>query len=339
MKKKKYSISDIARELGISTTTVSFILNGKAKEKRISDGLVKKVQDFVTKIDYKPNFLAKSLRTGRTNIIGLMVEDISNPFFSTIARAIEEKSYQNGYKIIYCSTENDPEKTRELIKMYKEWHVDGYIIVTPKGVENDIKTLKESGKPVVLFDRYLPGVETDSVVVNNEDSAFFATKHLIKQGFKNIAFITTHSPQLQMQDRRSGYKMAMEEDHLATHIHKLKYKDAKTAEKIVQFLQKEENIDAILFATNYLCITGLKAIKQIGAKIPKDIGVASFDDSELFELHSPSITAVAQPVEQIAEKAIGLLLNRLKGENKSDTFKQITLPTSFVIRHSSKRIK
>ncbi|HLR36890.1 MAG TPA: substrate-binding domain-containing protein, partial [Chitinophagaceae bacterium] len=106
-----------------------------------------------------------------------------------------------------------------------------------------------------------------------------------------------------------------------------------------QFLQKEEKIDAMLFATNYLCITGLKAIAQIGAKIPEDIGVASFDDSELFELHSPSITAVAQPVEQIAEKAIGLLLNRLKGENKSESFKQITLPTSFVIRNSSKRIK
>ncbi len=337
MQKKKYSISDIARELGISTTTVSFILNGKAKEKRISDGLVKKVQDFVVKIDYKPNTLARSLRTGRTNIIGLMVEDISNPFFSAIARAIEEKSYQNGYKIIYCSTENDTSKTQELINMYKEWHVDGYIIVTPKGVEEDIKNLKESGKPVVLFDRYLPGIETDSVIINNQHSAYHATKHLIKQGFKHIAFITIHSLQLQMQDRLSGYTMAIEEYNLPLHIHKLDYKEAQSAQSIVQFLKEENEIDAILFATNYLCVTGLKALKNIGAHIPEDIGVVSFDNYELFEMHTPTITAIAQPVEQIAEKAIGLLLTRLKEKKQTKNFKQIMLPTSFIARDSSKR--
>src|SRR5699024_10259557 len=113
-----------------------------------------------------------------------------------------------------CSTENDTSKTQELINMYKEWHVDGYIIVTPKGVEEDIKNLKESGKPVVLFDRYLPGIETDSVVINNQESAYHATKHLVDQGFKNIAFITIHSLQLQMQDRLNGYKMALEENDL-----------------------------------------------------------------------------------------------------------------------------
>ena len=114
---KKLSIVDIANELKVSKTTVSFILNGRAKEKRIGEDLVERVTKYVEEVGYKPNSLAKSLRTGKSNTIGLMVEDISNPFFASIARLIEDRAYKNGYKIIYCSTDNDTQKTRELISM------------------------------------------------------------------------------------------------------------------------------------------------------------------------------------------------------------------------------
>jgi len=142
--KKKIRISDIAGALGVSVTTVSFILNGKAKEKRISDGLTKRVLDYVKKVGYKPNELAKSLRTGKTKIIGLVIEDISNPFFANIARLIEEKAYEKGYRILYGSTDNQPEKTIELIELFRDRHEDGYIITTSEGVRDTMDSLLRS---------------------------------------------------------------------------------------------------------------------------------------------------------------------------------------------------
>jgi len=156
--KKRILISDIAKALGVSVTTVSFILNDKAKEKRISESLTKRVLDYVKKVGYKPNELAKSLRTGKTKIIGLIIEDISNPFFGNIARLIETKVYEQGYRIIYCSTNNDSEKTKELIGMFKDRQVDGFIITPSEGIEDTISNLIQSNVPVVLFDRYLPDV-------------------------------------------------------------------------------------------------------------------------------------------------------------------------------------
>lgn len=333
--KKKISIRNIAKELGISPTTVSFVINGHAREKRISDSVVQQVTELVEKIGYRPDSLARSFRTGRTNIIGLVVEDISNSFFSAIARLIEEKSYQNGYKIIYSSTDNDTVKTSELLQMYAEWHVDGYIIVPPEGVEEDINSLIKSGKPVVLLDRYLQGTDADAVVTDNFESACKATAHLIDTGHKNIAFITIDSRQHQMQDRMLGYKRTLDHFGLPVHILKVVNKRGSREDQITSFLQEQKEIDAIFFATNYLCVSGLRSIKRQGLKIPRDIRVASFDDLELFELYSPSITTVAQPIEQIAEHTINLLLARLKSENHFKEFNRIVLPASFIIRESS----
>ncbi len=335
--KKKFSIKDLARELNISATAVSFILNGKAREKRISDELVKKVEEHVRKTGYKPNSLARSLRTGKSNIIGLMVENISNPFFANIARFIEEKAYKSGYKIIYCSTDNSTDKTRDLIQMYRERHVDGYIITPPEGIEADVNALIAAGSPVVLFDRHLPGVNEDFVVVNNEESTYLATKHLIDQGYREIAFVTLNSLQSQMQDRLSGYEKALKEQSLRTHIKELSY-NAESAEQtrfITSFLRRHPQLDAVLFATNYLGVSGIKAINAIGKKIPDELAVISFDDHDVFELNTPTITAIAQPIEEIAEKLITVLLAKLNRTNKTKGPRDIVVPSKMQIRNSS----
>lgn len=335
--KKKISINDIAKALGISNTTVSFILNGKAKEKRISESLVQRVLKYVDEINYKPNSLARSLRTGKTNIIGLMVEDISNPFFASIARLIEENAYKNGYKILYCSTENDLEKTTDLIQMFRDRHVDGYIIVPPEGLDSEIVSLKANNKPVVLFDRCLPDVETDFVVINNEESSYHGVKHLIDNGYKDIAIITIDSLQPQMQDRILGYERALEEQGLTAYIKEIAYKDNEHAvRQITTFLQRKPNIDAIFFTTNYLCVSGLKALRELNLSIPNDIAVISFDECELFQMYSPSITVIAQPFEEISVNVINILLAKLGSESKDGDYMQITLPASFIERDSSR---
>ncbi|GAA3959021.1 LacI family DNA-binding transcriptional regulator [Mucilaginibacter dorajii] len=335
--KKKLSIVDIANELNVSKTTISFILNGRAQEKRISNELVERVMKYVAEVGYKPNSLAKSLRTGKSNTIGLMVEDISNPFFASIARLIEDRAYKNGYKIIYCSTDNDTSKTQDLIGMFRDRHVDGYIMAPPEGIEEDIESLIKDGMPVVLFDRHLPGVKTDFIEIDNLFSTYNATKHLIEQGFKNIAFVTFASHQTQMVDRVKGYEDAVKSDGLKSTVKEIVFNqdEEQIMVPLRDFFKENPNIDAILFGTNHIGTCGLKVMNELGKKAPTDIAVISFDDYDVFKLHSPPVTAIAQPVEAIADNVITVLLEKLNDRSSSAKPQSIVLKTDLRIRNSS----
>jgi LacI family transcriptional regulator len=334
--KKKLLISDIAKQLNVSITTVSFILNGKAKEKRISDSLAEKVLKLVEEVNYKPNQLAQSLRTGKTKTIGLIVEDISNPFFANIARLIEERAYKEGYRIIYCSTEDNTAKTRELIHMFRDKHVDGYIITPPEGVNEDISELIQEGLPVVLIDRQIAGLDVNLVVVDNLAGAYSATSHLIGQGYREIAFVTTDSRQNQMLQRLEGYRQALSRFGLEPTVLEIPYGDnpEKMTERIKAFLSWEK-VDALFFSTNYLAIRGLEAMGDLDLAIPTDLGVVSYDDLDVFKLYRPSITAVAQPTAAIANHVIEVMLHLLKDETKSSPTNALILPTRLIVRNSS----
>jgi len=337
---KKLSIVDIANKLNVSKTTVSFILNGRAEEKRISKELVERVLQFVNEVGYKPNSLAKSLRTGKSNIIGLMVEDISNPFFATIARLIEDRAYVNGYKIIYCSTDNDTNKTIELIKMFRDRHVDGYIIAPPEGIEEDVASLIKDGMPVVMFDRHLPKIETDRIEIDNRFSTYNATRHFIQQGFKNIGFVTFSSHQTQMQDRLQGYVDALKEVKFTPVIKEIDFNQNEDLiiEPLTEFLKAHRELDAVVFGTNHIGTCGLKVINSLGLKVPTDLAVISFDDYDVFKLYSPPVTAIAQPIEEIADNVITVLLSRLNHTGDNKDIKAITLKTDLRIRNSSKPV-
>ncbi|MDN5284264.1 MAG: LacI family DNA-binding transcriptional regulator [Mucilaginibacter sp.] len=335
--KKKLSIVDIANALNVSKTTISFILNGRAQEKRISGDLVKKVMEYVAEVGYKANSLAKSLRTGKSNTIGLMVEDISNPFFASIARLIEDRAYKNGYKIIYCSTDNDTQKTRDLISMFRERHVDGYIIAPPEGIEEDIESLINDGMPVVLFDRHLPNVATDFIEVDNLFSTYNATRHLIDQGFRNIALVTFASQQTQMLDRVRGYQDAITSKGLKAIIKEIAFHQDEELimNPLRDFMKGNPDLDAILFGTNHIGTCGLKVMKELDKKAPTDLAIISFDDYDVFKLHSPPITAIAQPVEEIADYVINVLLDKLNDRSASLRSRSVILRTDLKIRSSS----
>lgn len=338
---KKISIADIARELHVSKTTVSFILNGRAEEKRIGREVVERVQKFIAEVGYRPNPLAQSLRTGKSNIIALMVEDISNPFFAAIARLIEDRAYKNGYKIIYCSTDNDTAKTRDLISMFRERHVDGYIIAPPEGIEEEISALIKAKMPVVLFDRHLPNVSTDLVEIDNLFSTYNATKHLVQQGYKKIAYITFSSNQSQMLARLEGYHKALEESAYKPLVKEIEFNqnDDLIIGPITSFLKKNKNLDAVFFGTNHVGTCGLKVIADLGINVPLDLAVISFDDYNVFKLHSPPVTAIAQPIEAIADNVITVLLNRLNTSSQHISSQSIILKTDLHIRASSKMIE
>ncbi|WPQ61706.1 substrate-binding domain-containing protein [Chitinophaga sancti] len=334
---KKLRIKDIADGLNISKTAVSFILNGKAEEKRISEELVERVEKYIQEVGYRPSPIARGLRTGKSHIIGLMVESISDPFFATIARLIENEAYKEGYRIIYCSTDNDTEKTKELINVLKDRSVDGYIISPPPGVEKEVNELIKAGMPVVMFDRYLPKVKTDYVVIDNEPSAENATNYLIKQGYSNIGFITFSSSLTQMKGRLKGYRNALKNEGLKPYVLEIDFtpEEKVMVQTIRDFLVANPKLDAILFGAIQAGSCGLKAMTQLKLKVPEDLAVISFDDHDIFELFATPVTAIAQPIEKIAHKVIGLLLDRLDPEKVSAEPREVVLKTKMKVRGSS----
>lgn len=339
--KKRTLIHDIARHLEVSIATVSLVLNGKAKEHRISDALAQRVLKYVDEVGYKPNQLAKSLRTGKTNVIGLIIEDISNPFFATVAWLIERHAFARGYRILYCSTDNDTAKAKDLLTMFQDRHIDGYIIAPPPGVEEEIAQLLKSDIPTVLFDRYLPGLPTDYIVVDGEAGVYQATRHLLDQGITRVAFLTTESEQTQMAVRLAGYTRAMQEQGQPLQVQRIPLDFEGNKETCItavyEYLAENPACEAVVFANNSLTIYGLEAIARLGRRIPEELAVISFDDNDLFRLHSPTITAIAQPVEALAETLINVLLEKLTTDHAVLAPVRRVLPLSLVVRGSSVR--
>ncbi len=340
MPSKRPSLKDIAKELSVSPTTISFVLNGKGKEKKISDEVIERVLAYTQSINYKPNMLARSLRTGRTKILVFMVEDISNHFFSKIARIIEDIAYARGYRVLFCSNENDDVRSRDLLTIFTERQVDGFILIPSPGIREDIRELIASGVPVVLFDRYFPDLNTHYVVIDNYAASRKATEHLIENGYRDIAFVTTDVQQTQMIDRLRGYADAMHAAGLRATPLRIPFTEVDfsgSRKSMRQLFSETDAMDAVFFATNYLTRNGLEVIKGMDAHRIGQLGILTFDDHELFRVNTPSISAVAQPLEEIGRELMRIMLQLLKGGGKKQDNVQVVLPTKLIPRESSLR--
>lgn len=335
--KKRLSLKDIAKKLNVSVTTVSFVLNGKGKEKKISDEVIKRVQDYVEEINYRPNPVAQSLRTGKTKILVFMVEDISNQFFSRIARIIEDIAYERGYKVIFCSNENDDKRSLELIDLFYERQVDGFIIIPSPGIKKRVEILQQN-VPVILFDRFFEDLQSNYVVINNEKSAHEATEHLIERDFKNIGLVTIASKQMQMAGRKDGFQKAIFEANIKENILEIPFSSATKEEgrkEIRKYLESNNDLDALFFATNYLTQLGLEVLRDHFPNKINEIGILTFDDNELFRIYSPSISAVAQPLDEIGEELMRIMFELLDMKSPGSEIYQSVLDTRLVIRDSS----
>lgn len=337
MIKKKISIKDIAKLTNTSITTVSFVLNGKG---RISRAITKKILDAASENGYEPNRIAVALRTGKSKVIGLIVENIGGPFFGEIAKVIEEEADKLGYRLIYCSTNNNMQKGKDLIKMLSQQPVDGYIITPLKGLEKDIQHLINNGKPVVLIDGYYSDLDIPNVLVNNYQAVFNAINCFIHAGYKNIGFVTADLELIQLHDRLNGFKAALKENGIKENkklVFKLSLDQTKheMIASIKDFISLNKQMDAILFTTNYLGSMGLQSIKDLELSIPQNLAVISFDDNEIFELYPPGITAIRQPTYEIAKSAIDILIKQL-GEHGDDISKlKIQVPATLIERGST----
>jgi LacI family transcriptional regulator len=337
---KKTSLNDIAQHLGVSKTLVSLVLNGKGKEHRISSDVCKKVIETAKAMNYRPNQIAKGLRTGITNTIGLIIADIANPFFGKLGREIEKELAKQGYRLMFCSSDENAEKSNEQINMLLEGQVDGFIISPARNSEEQIKTLERSHKPYVLIDRYFPEINSSYVIIDNQEAAYEATKHLVNLKYKKIACITVNADLVNMRERLNGYKNALTDAGIPVEedlIKELSFShESKDVYKAIKELtgKSEKGVDAIFFTSSKVGIMGIESLNKLGILIPDEVAIVSFDDPDSYKLcHSP-VTTVAQPLADIGKMAVKILLSEIKNPKSSIKNQKITLKANFVVRKS-----
>lgn len=318
------SIKEIAQELNVSKSTVSLVINHKAEQARISKELERRVLDYVEKVGYKPNSLAKSLATGRSNTIGLIVENIGDSFFGPFALYVEELLRKKNYHVLYSSTLGDPQNARDIIDFMLEKKVEGILLAPTVNLDEHQRKVLEYKVPLVVFDRNSPEVATHYVHIDNGESSRKACLHLHEIGCKNFGLITIDSDQPQMLARKNAYLQFCEETSMKARILHLSYQNLrqKGMASLQNWVSKNTELDGLFFTTNYLCILGLKSLRSEEGK-NFDFPLFSFDDHELFDLLNPKISCIRQPLEPLAKTCVKVLLKEID--------RGISIPREYVI--------
>ncbi|MEA2107661.1 MAG: LacI family DNA-binding transcriptional regulator [Bacteroidota bacterium] len=340
MQKKRLSIDDIAKNLGVSKTLVSLVLNGKAEEYSIAKETSQRVVEKANELGYKANHFARSLRLGKSFTIGLIVSDISNPFYAQTARLFEDIADSNGYTLITSSTDEQIEKEKKIIRNLTEKQVDGLIISSSQENNSILDKLYLSGLPIVLIDRFVHGSVLPSVTVDNNTGAYIATKHLLTQGFKcPIALAITPTHISTIKSRVDGYKKALIEENITPEVYEIPYaSSALTIEKLLgKLYQKKPFPDSIFTLNNYLATATLDTLRNLNINIPEQTGLICFDDVPYFHFMNPGISAIKQPVEKICQSAFELLLDQIENQTNRSTNKQLVLPVNLKIRESTEK--
>ena len=318
---ERISLKVIAREVGVSTATVSLVLNGKNKNGRVSMEVSRKILDKAAELNYVPNSLAKGLKMGSSKSIGLIVADISNVFFGTLALHIQNYAEKEGYTVIIGNTNEDLIEMHKMITFLNSRQVDGLIITPAEGGETLTKALIENKKPLVLVDRSFPELDVASVLIDNFKICYQSTKQLIKIGCKNPAFISYKQDQFHTNERKRGFVEAVTDASLykSENIKEVNYHtlDADIDKSITQLIEKKDKIDGIFFATNSISVAGIKSLFNHGIIVQKDIQVMCFDESEGIVLFPFRIPYIKQPIEEMAKKALMLLIDQIEKRENS----------------------
>ncbi|KGL59506.1 MULTISPECIES: LacI family DNA-binding transcriptional regulator [unclassified Polaribacter] len=336
--KQKITIKTIAKELGVSTSTVSKALKDSHE---ISTETKKKIQAYANYYNYKPNSLALQLRTQKTKVIGVILPKIVHHFFSTVIMGIEEGANEKGYHIMVCFSNESYKKEVETLKVLSNGSVDGLIVsIASETLENKdfnhFKELVSEEIPLVLFDRVVDEIQCDKVVVDDVGAGYKATKHLIKNGRKKIALITTPNHVNVGALRRQGYEKALIEEYIKADKDFIVEVDEK--KDIKPQIEKlfDKGIDAIFAVNEIYAANAMRIAKEQNLKVPKDISIIGFTDGLISEYSSPSITTVAQHGFTMGKQAVELLIDRIENESEVYKPKKIVISSDLKLRESTK---
>jgi len=300
------SINDVARVAGVSKSTVSRVLGGGP----VSEAVRGRVEAAIRQTGYHPNLQARRLRARHTGIIGLIVADIRNPFFTALIRAVEEVAYREGLRVTLCNTDEDPEREALYLQLMHEERISGLIFAPTRTTVGRLDRLTLD-YPTVLVDRAAPGGSIDSVVLDNAAAMAGLVEHLAERGYCRIGGLFG-STSTTAAERRDGYIAAMRRHGLEPDYREVE----PTAEAAIatagEWLAMPSRPDALVTSNSLLMMGALKAARSAGLAIPDALALAGFDNERWTELVEPGITVVEQPVEEMGRAAMSLLLERLR---------------------------
>jgi LacI family transcriptional regulator len=305
------TIKDVARVAGVSVATVSAVANGT---KFVSEPLARRVRHAIDTTGYQPHGVARSLKNGRTQTLGLIVTDITNPFFTAVARSVEDAAHLAGYAVVLCNSDEDVDKERLYLQLMRRRRVDG-LIWAPAGDLRSYRDLRgDQRAPTILLDRRIDGMPMDAVVVDNVQATREAIEHLIGLGHRRIALITGLPHLSTSRERLQGYREAMAAHGLRPSPHLVVQGDFRSGsahDAALRVLRMAPRPTAVFASNNLMALGLLRAIRELGLRCPDEISVAAFDDFEEASLFTPGLTTIAQPTTAIGAKAVEMVLQRI----------------------------
>jgi LacI family transcriptional regulator len=334
---KTISLHDISVAMNLSKATISYVLNGRGDEKRVNKNTQEKILKFAKANNYQPNQLARGLSRGKSDMIGLVIPNISDSFYARIARRIEKTAEQFGYNVVFSSTGESKDRESKLIRTMLDRQVDGLIIATCQKNSEDILSLKKRNIPFVLIDRYYPEIETNIVSMDNEEGISLLVEQLIQLGRKRIGFVSLDSKIEPLRERLDSYVQTMKKHGLPVEEGFIQELDLDNMEAgmhnvIKELVQFPKSADAIVFATHFLAAEGLRELKKMNIRVPADVAMVSFGQMNSFDLTDPPITSNILPADEIGDQAVDILLKCLN-EKKMECEK-IIIKTKLVVRKS-----
>ena len=307
------TIADVARLARVSVTTTARVLSSRGYS---SASARQRVLSAAEQIGYVPNYVARSLRYGRTNTIGLLVADVENSFYSALAKNVEAVATKAGYFVVLCNSDDDPEKERELLNVLAALRIAG-LIVTPTGANRrELQQLLKQGIKIVQMDRLVEHLDADVVLVDNESGSYEAVGALIQAGHRRIGLLAGAPNVTTGAERTRGYRRALEANGLRVDpalIRGGSFRRERAIEEVRALLAVRPLVTGIFAANNILAEACMLAITEAGLAIPADLSLVAFDDVEWMQMAGNRIASVRQPVGEMAHRATEILLERIKG--------------------------
>lgn len=308
------TIEDVSQRAGVSRATVSRVIsnNGYASER--AKAVVLKA---VNELEYVPNVMARALKTRRSATLALLIPEIINSFYTTLARGAEDVANENGFHLILGNTDEKPEKEKAYVELMVASQVDGVLIASTGRSARPLKLLVERRVPVVLVDRVVDGFDADVVRGDNYNGAIILTKHLVDLGHREIALINGNANTSPAMDRLAGYREAMRCADIEVDPRNISFgtwfiEDAEARTQLL--LDRAKSLTAIFGGNNFMAIGALRALRRRGIRVPEDIALVSFDDVEIAAEIDPFLTVMAQPAYSMGTLAMNLLLERIDGK-------------------------
>ncbi len=328
------TIRDVAKQAGVAPMTVSRVINNSGY---VSEDTRTRVEEAISRLGYVPNMLGPSLRFNQTNTLALVLTDITNPFWTTVARGVEDAAQEAGYSVILCNTDESEAKQDQYLTMLLKRRIDGILLVPSTSTSNVVQTIKNQGVKVVVLDREVNDTEVDVVEGDSVGGAYQLTRYLIELGHQHIAILSGPQNVSTSSQRVAGFCQAIEEanlTHNTANIYWGEFSQTLGHEMVRRALQSTPRPTAFLAVNNFIANGALQALREMNIRVPEDVSVVSFDDIPVSINPMPFLTVAAQPAYEMGYQATQLLVARLINAGP-ETVQKIILPVEILIRQSS----